>query len=161
MSVARFKAWADPLCGENSTHAELRDIRLPGAGLFALITIANSNDRKPATFSPGSLLELGALLEGVRQRAASGEFAGVGVTGQHRCFVAGADLTAIKALNNPESARAMSRLGQEVFDTLAAMDVPTFAFINGAASAAAWNSPWPPATELSPPGRTRSVLAIH
>lgn len=134
MSEARSKAWADPLFSENhSTHAELREIRLSGAGLFALITIANSNDRKSATFSPGSLLELGTLLEGVRQRAASGEFAGVGVTGQHRCFVAGADLIAIKALNNPESARAMSRLGQEVFDTLAAMDVPTFAFINGAA----------------------------
>jgi 3-hydroxyacyl-CoA dehydrogenase/enoyl-CoA hydratase/carnithine racemase len=57
----------------------------------------------------------------------------VGVTGQHRCFVAGADLTAMNGLTDPDSARAVARLGHEVFDILAEMDVPTFAFINGAA----------------------------
>ena len=73
------------------------------------------------------------MLEGVGRRAAAGEFAGVGITGQGRFFVAGADLTALQALRDPEAARAMARLGHEVFGTLAAMDVPTFAFINGAA----------------------------
>jgi 3-hydroxyacyl-CoA dehydrogenase/enoyl-CoA hydratase/carnithine racemase len=133
MTAADFAALDALFPGENSTHAELREIPLPGAGIFALITIVNSNDRKPATFSPGSLLELGTLLEGVKKRVASGEFTGVGITGQHRCFVAGADLTAMERLKDPASARAMARLGHDVFDTLAAMDVPTFAFINGAA----------------------------
>jgi 3-hydroxyacyl-CoA dehydrogenase/enoyl-CoA hydratase/carnithine racemase len=133
MSTAQFTAWAGPLCDKNSTHAELREIRLPGAGAFALITLADSNDRKPATFSPGSLLELGALLEGVRQRADAGEFIGVGITGRHRCFVAGADLTAMKGFKDPESARRMARLGHDVFGVLDDMDVPTFAFINGTA----------------------------
>ncbi|MCQ9165478.1 3-hydroxyacyl-CoA dehydrogenase NAD-binding domain-containing protein [Arthrobacter sp. STN4] len=133
MSAASFTAWAEPLYGGDSTHVELREIPLPGAGTFALITIVNSNDRKPATFSPGSLLELGTLLEGVRKRAAAGELVGVGVTGQHRCFVAGADLTAMKELKDPESARRMARLGHDVFGILNDMDVPTFAFINGAA----------------------------
>ncbi|MET3952897.1 3-hydroxyacyl-CoA dehydrogenase NAD-binding domain-containing protein [Arthrobacter sp. UYEF36] len=133
MNAPDIAEWAESLSGENSTHARLREIRLPGAGLFALITILNSNDRKPATFSPGSLLELGTLLEGVRKRTTAGEFAGVGVTGQHRCFVAGADLIAMRRLEDPESGRRMARLGHDVFGILDDMDVPTFAFINGAA----------------------------
>ncbi|BAS11118.1 fatty acid oxidation complex subunit alpha [Arthrobacter sp. Hiyo4] len=133
MSSAPLKAWADPARGEHTTHANLREIQLPGAGAFALITLADDNDRKPATFSPGSLLELGTLLEVVRKRASAGELVGVGVTGQKSIFVAGADLVAMKGLNDPESARAMAGLGNDVFDSLADMDVPTFAFINGAA----------------------------
>lgn len=133
MSAAGFTAPENPFPGRHSTHARLQELELPDSGAFALLTIMSSNDGKPATFSPESLHELGTLLEGVRQRTAAGEFSGVGVTGRHRCFVAGADLTALQGFNDPQSARAMARLGQEVFDTLAAMGVPTFAFINGAA----------------------------
>jgi 3-hydroxyacyl-CoA dehydrogenase/enoyl-CoA hydratase/carnithine racemase len=119
--------------GEHTTHATLSEIQLTGTGTFALITLADNNDRKPATFSPGSLMELGALLEEVRKRASAGEFAGIGITGHDRIFVAGADLTTMRSIGDPESARRMAGLGNEVFDTLAAMEVPTFAFINGAA----------------------------
>jgi 3-hydroxyacyl-CoA dehydrogenase/enoyl-CoA hydratase/carnithine racemase len=133
MSRAPLKASADPLRGEHTTHASLSEVPLPGAGTFALITLADNNDRKPATFSPGSLTELGTLLEAVRKSASAGEFAGIGVTGRHRFFAAGADLTAMRGLEDKESARRVATLGNEVFDTLAAIDVPTFAFINGAA----------------------------
>lgn len=133
MSAAPIEVSAEPLRGEHTTHAKLSEIQLPGTGTFALITLADSNNRKPATFSPGSLMELGAVLEEVSKRASAGEFAGVGITGHDRIFVAGADLTAMKGLDDPQSARDIAGLGNKVFDTLAALDVPTFAFINGAA----------------------------
>lgn len=116
----------------STTFASLEEIELPGLGTFALIALAGRK-RKPATFSFESLNELRTVLHQVSDRAAAGELVGVGITGHERCFVAGADLTAMEGLNDPESAGAMARLGHEVFDALAAMDVPTFAFINGAA----------------------------
>ena len=47
--------------------------------------------------------------------------------------MAGADLTALRQLNDTKSARAIAKLGRDVFDILAGMEVPTFAFINGTA----------------------------
>src|SRR5206468_132427 len=48
-------------------------------------------------------------------------------------FVAGADLTAMRAITDVRSGRHAAALGHDVFGILAAMTVPTFAFINGAA----------------------------
>lgn len=123
----------DPSTTSSSTHSYLTELDLPGAGTFALITIANKEPQKPATFSPDSLRSLRKLLEEVRERAAVGDFAGVGITGNGRTFVAGADLQAMRKIKDPESARDMAKLGHEAFGTIEAMGVPTFAFINGAA----------------------------
>jgi 3-hydroxyacyl-CoA dehydrogenase/enoyl-CoA hydratase/carnithine racemase len=122
-----------PAGSVGATYSSLEEIQLPRAGTFALITLTGGRDRKPATFSPESLNELGTLLQHVRDRAAAGEFAGVGITGQGRSFVAGADLTALRSLTDAGAARTIAALGHEVFGVLAAMPVPTFAFINGAA----------------------------
>lgn len=123
---------AGTVVARHLTHAELTEVPLPGAGTFALLTILDSDGKKPATLSPGSLRELRALLEEVSRRSAAGEFIGVGITGHQRFFVAGADLKAMVG-HDGDAARTMARLGHEVFDSLAAVDVPTFAFINGAA----------------------------
>ncbi|MFP3581634.1 3-hydroxyacyl-CoA dehydrogenase NAD-binding domain-containing protein [Arthrobacter sp. SIMBA_036] len=115
-----------------SANAQLTEVQLPGAGTFALITLTGG-EGKPATFGLESLEALRALLQEVAERVDAGHVAGVGITGQNRFFVAGADLKALKGLEDLESARAIARLGHQVFGALAAMDVPTFAFINGVA----------------------------
>lgn len=115
-----------------SSYAQLREVRLPGAGIFALITLTGGGG-KPAIFSPESLQALQEVLVEVARRVDSGHLAGVGITGENRFFIAGADLKALKGLKDLRSARAVARLGHQVFGALAAMDVPTFAFINGVA----------------------------
>lgn len=129
MSPALTGTQASSVC---RTSSSLDSVELPGLGTFALITLMG-RDRKPATFSPGSLHELGALLRDVSDRAAAGEFVAVGITGQGRSFVAGADLTAMRNLTEVDAAREIAGLGHEVFGVLNSMTVPTFAFINGAA----------------------------
>jgi 3-hydroxyacyl-CoA dehydrogenase/enoyl-CoA hydratase/carnithine racemase len=121
-----------PAGSVSTTYSSLEEIQLPGVGTFALITLTG-RDRKPATFSPESLNELGTLLQHVADRAAAGEFVGVGITGQGRIFVAGADLTAMRDLTDAGAAREIAALGHEVFGVLATTTVPTFAFVNGAA----------------------------
>ncbi|MGO4384289.1 3-hydroxyacyl-CoA dehydrogenase NAD-binding domain-containing protein [Specibacter sp. RAF43] len=130
MTTAASSASAYPV---STTYSSLEEIELPGLGTFALITLTGGRDRKPAIFSPESLNELGTLLRDVRDRTAAGEFVGVGITGQGRSFVVGADLTAMRDLTDAGAARELAVLGHEVFGLLAAMTVPTFAFINGAA----------------------------
>ncbi|MFE4082565.1 3-hydroxyacyl-CoA dehydrogenase NAD-binding domain-containing protein [Paenarthrobacter sp. YIM B13468] len=115
-----------------SANAQLTEVQLPGAGTFALITLTGG-EGKPATFGPESLEALRGLLQEVAERVDAGHVTGVGITGQNRFFVAGADLKALKGLEDLESARAIARLGHQVFGALSAMDVPTFAFINGVA----------------------------
>ncbi|BCW48063.1 hypothetical protein StoSoilB13_04050 [Arthrobacter sp. StoSoilB13] len=115
-----------------SSYAQLTEVQLPAAGTFALITLTGG-EGKPATFSSESLLGLQEILVEVAARVNSGQVAGVGITGQNRFFVAGADIKALKDLKDLGSARAVARLGHQVFGALEAMNVPTFAFINGAA----------------------------
>ncbi|MBT2588437.1 3-hydroxyacyl-CoA dehydrogenase NAD-binding domain-containing protein [Arthrobacter sp. ISL-95] len=115
-----------------SPNAQLTEVQLPGAGTFALITLTGG-EGKPATFGPESMEALRALLQELAERVDAGHVAGVGITGQNRFFVAGADLKALKGVKDLESARVIARLGHQVFGAIAALDVPTFAFINGAA----------------------------
>ncbi|MBT2596909.1 3-hydroxyacyl-CoA dehydrogenase NAD-binding domain-containing protein [Arthrobacter sp. ISL-72] len=144
MSVAAdFRKLADLFPDETVTHSYVRDIELPAArgktnagkssaGTFALITLDNGLDHtKPTTLGPNTLVELGTVLEGLRDRAARGEIVGVGVTGKPYFLVAGADLSAVKSLNNRDHGLWMARLGHEVYATLANLGVPSFAFING------------------------------
>ncbi|MGF9648821.1 3-hydroxyacyl-CoA dehydrogenase NAD-binding domain-containing protein [Pseudarthrobacter oxydans] len=113
--------------------AHLKEVQLPGVGTFALITLGPPGSSKPAVLGPHSLPALGRMLDAVKERAAAGDFIGVGITGQNRYFLAGADLAALRRLDTIESARAMAEMGHTVFATLADIDVPTFAFINGSA----------------------------
>ncbi|APX00599.1 3-hydroxyacyl-CoA dehydrogenase NAD-binding domain-containing protein [Arthrobacter sp. QXT-31] len=140
MSAADFRKLADLFPDETVTHSSVQDIELPAAdgaasaGVLALITLDNWLDHsKPTTLGPNSLVELGTALEGLRERAAAGEIAAVGVTGKPNFFVAGADLSAVTSLQKREHGLWMAQLGHEVYSTLANLGIPSFAFINGVA----------------------------
>ncbi|TNB72918.1 3-hydroxyacyl-CoA dehydrogenase [Arthrobacter sp. BB-1] len=140
MSAADFTQLADLFPNETVTHSYVQDIELPAPagkpspGTFALITLDNGLDHsKPTTLGPNTLVELGTALEGLRERAGRGEIVGVGVTGKPYYLVAGADLSAVKNLEEREHGLWMAQLGHDVYATLANLGVPSFAFINGAA----------------------------
>ncbi len=140
MSARDFQQLTDQFPDEVVTHSYVADIALPGvdgapsAGIFALITLDNGLDhRRPSTLGPNTLVELGTVLEAQRDRAARGEIAGVGVTGKPFFLAAGADLSAVKSLRDPEAGRLMARLGHDVYSTLNNVGVPSFVFINGVA----------------------------
>jgi len=140
MSAADYRKLADLFPNETVTHSYVQDIALPGTagrpspGTFALVTLDNGLDHtKPTTLGPNTLVELGTVLEGLRDRAARGEIVGVGVTGKPHYLVAGADLSAVKSLEKREHGLWMAQLGHDVYATLANLGVPSFAFINGAA----------------------------
>lgn len=135
MSAAEFQKLARLFPDETVTHSYVQDIELPGnAGTFALITLDNGLDHtKPTTLGPNTLVELGTLLEGLKDRAARGGIVGVGVTGKPYFLVAGADLSAVKRLEEREHGLWMAQLGHDVYATLAGLGVPSFAFINGLA----------------------------
>ena len=140
MSAADFRKLADLFPDETVTHSYVQDIELPASGgkpspgTFALITLDNGFDHsKPTTLGPNTLVELGTILEGLKGRAARGEIVGVGVTGKPYYLVAGADLSAVKSLNDRDHGLWMAQLGHDVYATLANLGVPSFAFINGVA----------------------------
>jgi 3-hydroxyacyl-CoA dehydrogenase/enoyl-CoA hydratase/carnithine racemase len=114
------------------THAHVRDVDLPGgAGTLALITLDNGFDHtKPNTFGPGGLLELYDALD---QVAARTDLAAVGVTGKPFIFAVGADLNGVGVISDRDQAKAIGQLGHAVFRRLGELDVPSFAFVNGAA----------------------------
>lgn len=135
MKAKDFQTLADAFEGEVVTHSHVRDIGLGGgAGTLALITLDNDQDAKrPTTLGPRTLMELGTVLEELHQRAASGELAGVAITGKPNFFVAGADLSAVKSITERAHGVAMAQLGHYAFGLLDTMPVPTFSFINGVA----------------------------
>ncbi|HEY2520133.1 MAG TPA: 3-hydroxyacyl-CoA dehydrogenase NAD-binding domain-containing protein [Streptosporangiaceae bacterium] len=114
------------------THAHLRDVDLPGgAGTLALITLDNGFDHtKPSTFGPSGLLELNEALD---QVAARTDLAAVGVTGKPFIFAVGADLNGVAVIRDHDHARVIAQLGHAVFRRLGELDIPSFAFVNGAA----------------------------
>ncbi|WP_067599815.1 3-hydroxyacyl-CoA dehydrogenase NAD-binding domain-containing protein [Nocardiopsis listeri] len=114
------------------TKALARDIELPyGAGKAVLITLDNGHDHtKPNTFGPGGLLSLDAAIEAAKART---DIVAVIVTGKPFIFAVGADLTGVPAIQTLDQAKAIGKLGHDVFRKLGELDVPTFALINGAA----------------------------
>ncbi|MGH3244409.1 MAG: 3-hydroxyacyl-CoA dehydrogenase NAD-binding domain-containing protein [Spirillospora sp.] len=114
------------------THARVRDVELPfGAGRAALITLDNGHDHtKPNTFGPRGLL---ALNEAIDQVAGRDDIVAVAVTGKPFIFAVGADLKGVSSLAGEDEARLIARLGHDVFRRLGELDVPSFAYYNGAA----------------------------
>jgi 3-hydroxyacyl-CoA dehydrogenase/enoyl-CoA hydratase/carnithine racemase len=127
MSEATTKA-AD----EVVTHSRVRLLDMPaGAGRMALITVDNDRDHtRPTTFGAGGLSELDAALD---QVATMTDVAAIGITGKPFIFAVGADLSAIGLVRDRAIIQQFSELGHAVFRRLGEMDVPTFAFVNGAA----------------------------
>jgi 3-hydroxyacyl-CoA dehydrogenase/enoyl-CoA hydratase/carnithine racemase len=121
------------------TRALVRDVELPdGAGTMALITLDNGLDHtRPSTFGPAGLLSLRDALDSVAGRATpeAGEqrIVAVGVTGKPFIFAVGADLTGAALIRARDEALAIARLGHAVFRRFGELNVPSFAFVNGAA----------------------------
>ena len=113
------------------THAKLRLVRVPGLDKpAALITLDNGLDyTKPNTFGPGGLASLDAAIS--EAFAASPAF--IALTGKPYVFSVGADVTGMPRITSRDQALEIGRLGHRVFRRLKDADLPTFAFVNGAA----------------------------
>ncbi|SCL32994.1 3-hydroxyacyl-CoA dehydrogenase [Micromonospora pallida] len=113
------------------TKALLRQVNVPGLDRpAALITLDNGFDHtKPNTLGPGGLTSLDEAITAAL--AANPSF--VAVTGKPYIFCVGADLVSLPQIADREQALEIGRLGHRVFARLKDSDVPTFAFVNGAA----------------------------
>ncbi|NJP31600.1 3-hydroxyacyl-CoA dehydrogenase NAD-binding domain-containing protein [Micromonospora thermarum] len=113
------------------TKALLRQVNVPGLDRpAALITLDNGFDHtKPNTFGPGGLTSLDEAITAAL--AANPAF--IAVTGKPYIFCVGADITGLPLLANREQALEIGRLGHRVFARLKDSEIPTFAFVNGAA----------------------------
>jgi 3-hydroxyacyl-CoA dehydrogenase/enoyl-CoA hydratase/carnithine racemase len=97
-------------------------------GQLALVTIDNGEDHtKPTVFGRAALESLTRVLEPLERE----EWAGMVLTGKPFVFCAGADINEFHDVS-PESARAGSQAGHELFARIAALPYPTLAAINGA-----------------------------
>lgn len=114
------------------TRARVRRVQLPdGAGTLALITIDNDRDHtRPTTFGPAGMASLDDAIDEV---SAMTDIAAVGVTGKPFIFAVGADLSAIGLVDQREIILEFAQMGHNVFRRLGELDVPSFAFVNGAA----------------------------
>jgi enoyl-CoA hydratase/carnithine racemase len=117
------------------TRSIVQDVTLPGgAGTLALVTLDNGFDHtKPNTFGPATLVQLQAVVDGLRARAEAGEIAAVGITGKPFIFAVGADLTGVPHVSQREQAVEIAQAGHRAFASIMDLPVPTFAFVNGAA----------------------------
>lgn len=104
---------------DNIEHAGFR---------FALLTLAN-DEQRPMTMGPASLAEFAAAVRALDLSAVDA----MAVTGTGSVFCAGADLQKLTEAATPEQAVDMACQGLEAFRLLAALPIPTFAFINGSA----------------------------
>jgi 3-hydroxyacyl-CoA dehydrogenase/enoyl-CoA hydratase/carnithine racemase len=113
------------------TRAKLRLVRVPGVEKpAALITLDNGLDHtKPNTFGPAGLASLDVAI--TQARAAAPAF--IALTGNPYIFCVGADVTGMPRIGSREQALEIGRLGHRVFRRLKDSDIPTFAFVNGAA----------------------------
>lgn len=117
------------------TRSIVQDVILPGgAGTLALVTLDNGFDHtKPNTFGPATLVQLQAVVDGLRARAEAGEIAAVGITGKPFIFAVGADLTGVPHVSQREQAVEIAQAGHRAFASIMDLPVPTFGFVNGAA----------------------------
>jgi 3-hydroxyacyl-CoA dehydrogenase/enoyl-CoA hydratase/carnithine racemase len=113
------------------TRALLRPVNVPGLDRpAALITLDNGFDHtKPNTFGPGGLTSLDEAITA----ALAAKPAFIAVTGKPYVFSVGADITGLPLLADREQALEIGRLGHRVFARLKDSEIPTFAFVNGAA----------------------------
>jgi 3-hydroxyacyl-CoA dehydrogenase/enoyl-CoA hydratase/carnithine racemase len=113
------------------TKALVRFISVPGLdGDAALITLDNGLDyKKPNTLGPGGLASLNEAID----TALAGNPRFIAVTGKPYIFCVGADVTVIPQARSREDALETGRAGHQIFKRLKDSQIPTFAFVNGAA----------------------------
>ncbi|MEU4556807.1 3-hydroxyacyl-CoA dehydrogenase NAD-binding domain-containing protein [Actinoplanes sp. NPDC023936] len=113
------------------TKALVRLVSVPGLDKkAALITLDNGFDhKKPNSFGPAGLKSLDEAIT----TATAAEPAFIAITGKPYIFCVGADITGMPLISSREQAVALGELGHRVFARLRNSEIPTFAFINGAA----------------------------
>jgi 3-hydroxyacyl-CoA dehydrogenase/enoyl-CoA hydratase/carnithine racemase len=123
---------APDFVAEVVTKSLVRYLEVPGvAGEIALITLDNGHDHtRPSTFGPGGLASLNEALDAIE--AHSPKVAAVAVTGKPFIFAVGADISGVGLIRDRAQALAIARAGHQVFRRIRNLDVPTFAFVNGA-----------------------------
>jgi 3-hydroxyacyl-CoA dehydrogenase/enoyl-CoA hydratase/carnithine racemase len=130
----RFAKLAELSTDEVVTHSYVRDVPLSGGRTLALLTLDNGLDyNRPNTLGPTTLIELSAVLDAQKARAAKGEIHGLAVTGKQFILAAGADLSKVGEISEREIGRLMGELGHATLGKLHDFGAPTFVFINGLA----------------------------
>ncbi|MGI8589856.1 MAG: 3-hydroxyacyl-CoA dehydrogenase NAD-binding domain-containing protein [Nakamurella sp.] len=113
------------------TNSHLRLLEVPDIpGRVALITLDNGLDHnRPTTFGAAGLASLNEALDA----AFAAQPAAIAITGKPFVFAVGADLSQIGMITDRETARQTGVLGHSTFLRLHDSEIPTFAFVNGAA----------------------------
>ena len=127
---ARFDDLRSAAPYEVVTQVQVEDHKV-GGHTIAVMTMVSGKEGHPATLGPAGLLNFGRAAEEQVKRAEAGEIDAIAVTGTGRTFAAGADLSTIRTLTDPEDGRLLAELGHVAYDVIADADVPSFAFING------------------------------
>ncbi|WP_454048411.1 3-hydroxyacyl-CoA dehydrogenase NAD-binding domain-containing protein [Cellulomonas sp. Marseille-Q8402] len=113
-------------------RVDARDVTLPDdGGVLAVLTLTATDPSRPTTLGPRGLAVLHDALVALRARAEAGEIAAVAVTGRPGCFVAGADLTVARGLQDLARTRALAEAGHAALRLLGELPVPTFAWLTG------------------------------
>jgi 3-hydroxyacyl-CoA dehydrogenase/enoyl-CoA hydratase/carnithine racemase len=117
----------------NVTKSLLRFVSVPGLdGEAALITLDNGLDHtKPNVLNLDAMTSLDQALDEIAGHTPRVRL--IAVTGKPYVFCVGADLTALPQIRTREQALEIGRLGHRVYARLRDSEIPTFAFINGAA----------------------------
>ncbi len=121
-----------PKSTEVVTHALVRALDMPmGAGVLGLITLDNGRDHtRPSTFGPEGFASLN---QAITDAAALPGVTAIAVTGKPFIFAVGADLSTFENALDIEMIKSFAKLGHDVMRRLGELQVPTFAFVNGAA----------------------------
>ncbi len=85
-------------------------------------------DSKVNVLSSDVLLELGSFIDSIATKPLKGL---VIYSGKSTGFVMGADISEFTTIDDPERAYEVTRLGQELFNRIEALDYPTVAALNG------------------------------
>jgi len=131
-SVSQAAGAAPDFADEVVTRSLVRYLEVPGVpGEIALITLENGHDHtRPSTFGPGGLRSLAEALDGIE--AHSPKVTAMAVTGKPFIFAVGADISGIGLIRDRSQALAIAQSGHQVYRRIKNLDVPTFAFVNGA-----------------------------
>lgn len=123
---------APDFADEVVTRSLVRYLEAPGIpGEIALITLENGHDHtRPSTFGPAGLRSLSEALDDIQ--AYSPKVTAVAITGKPFIFAVGADISGIGLIRDRSQALAIAQSGHQVYRRIKNLDVPTFAFVNGA-----------------------------
>ncbi|MBW3534584.1 MAG: enoyl-CoA hydratase/isomerase family protein [Gemmatimonadetes bacterium] len=119
----------DPAPSERELHPT-PTLQVDGNGI-AWLTF-DDPERKQNVLTEGVMRRLASLMEEAEAMATAGQMRALVVwSGKSTGFIAGADVEAVAAVEDPREGEAASRLGQAIFMDVEELPVPTVAAIHG------------------------------